>query len=62
MLIDIIENSVAGKYFNRLPNDLLVICRERGYSVLLSLILNYLQWYYWIACKQAESVAEKLSS
>jgi hypothetical protein len=56
------ESSVAGEYFEHLVTYALAVCKECRHGVLPSQVKSHLQRTHHINCKQADLIAEDVSS
>ncbi|KAF2748571.1 hypothetical protein M011DRAFT_331378 [Sporormia fimetaria CBS 119925] len=56
------KSGMASDFFNHLVEYALVICKECRHGVLPSHVKSYLQCVHSVSCKQAELVADEVSS
>jgi hypothetical protein len=56
------ESSVAGEYFEHLVEYALAVCKECRHGVLPSQVKSHLQRAHRVKSKQAELVADEVSS
>jgi hypothetical protein len=56
------ESSVAGEYFEHLVTYALAVCKECRHGVLPSQVKSHLQRTHHVNCKQADLIADDVSS